>query len=82
VAAAHTHVSSPTYFQAPAYFNLDATVGYVVNEHFKFNAGAFYITNAKYWNAPDTIGISPTNPQLDLYAQPGRYFGVNLLAKW
>lgn len=82
VAAAHTQVSSPTYFQAPAYFNLDATVGYVVNEHFKFNAGAFNITNAKYWNAPDTIGISPTNPQLDLYAQPGRYFGVNLLAKW
>jgi hemoglobin/transferrin/lactoferrin receptor protein len=81
-AAAHTQVSSPNYFQAPAYFTLDATVGYVFNEHFKFNAGAFNITNAKYWNAPDTIGISPTNPQLDLYAQPGRYFGVNLLAKW
>jgi hemoglobin/transferrin/lactoferrin receptor protein len=82
VAATHTQVSSPTYFQAPAYFTLDATVGYVLNDHFKFNAGAFNITNAKYWNAPDTIGISPTNPQLDLYAQPGRYFGVNLLAKW
>ena len=27
------------------------------------------------------IGIAPTNPQLDLYAQPGRYFGVNLTAK-
>ena len=52
------------------------------NDHFKINAGAFNITNAQYWNAPDTIGISPTNPQLDLYAQPGRYFGVNLLAKW
>jgi hemoglobin/transferrin/lactoferrin receptor protein len=82
MAAAHTAVSSPTYFQAPAYFNLDATVGYTFNDHFKINAGAFNITNAKYWNAPDTIGISPQNPQLDLYAQPGRYFGVNLLAKW
>ena len=31
---------------------------------------------------PAAIGITPTNPQLDLYAQPGRYFGVNLTAKW
>ncbi|MDB5487960.1 MAG: TonB-dependent hemoglobin/transferrin/lactoferrin family receptor [Reyranella sp.] len=82
VGAAHNAVSNPTYFQAPAYFNLDATVGYVFNDHFKVNAGAFNITNAKYWNSPDMIGVAATNPQLDLYAQPGRYFGVNLTAKW
>jgi hemoglobin/transferrin/lactoferrin receptor protein len=82
VAAAHTAVSSPTAFQAPAYFNLDATVGYVINDHFKVNAGAFNITNAKYWNSPDMVGVQASNPQLDLYAQPGRYFGVNLTAKW
>eukprot|EP01034_Spumella_vulgaris_P008617 gene8617-10969_t len=74
VAAAHSAVSSPTAFQAPAYFNLDATVGYVINDHFKVNAGAFNITNAKYWNSPDMVGIQASNPQLDLYAQPGRYF--------
>ncbi len=82
VTAQHTQVSNPTYFQTPGYFNLDATVGYTFNEHFKINAGAFNITNAKYWNSNDVIGIAASNPQLDLYAQPGRYFGVNLTAKW
>ena len=82
VVAQHTQVSNPTYFQAPGYFNLDATVGYVFKEHLKLNAGAFNITNAKYWNSADVIGITATNPQLGLYAQPGRYFGVNLTARW
>jgi hemoglobin/transferrin/lactoferrin receptor protein len=80
--AQHTQVSNPTYFQTPAYFNLDATVGYVFKDHFKINAGAFNITNAKYWNSADVIGLTNTNQQLDLYAQPGRYFGVNLTARW
>ena len=80
--AQHTQVSNPTYFQTPAYFNLDATVGYTVGPHLKVNAGAFNVTNAKYWNSADVIGIAYNNPQLDLYAQPGRYFGVNLIARW
>lgn len=82
VTAQHNMVSNPTYFQAPGYFNLDATVGYVFKDHFKFNAGVFNITNAKYWNSADVIGLTATNPQLDLYAQPGRYFGANLTARW
>ena len=80
--AQHTQVSNPTYFQTPAYFNLDATVGYTFSNHIKLNAGAFNITNAKYWNSADVIGLTTTNQQLDLYAQPGRYFGVNLTARW
>ncbi|GEP57232.1 TonB-dependent hemoglobin/transferrin/lactoferrin family receptor [Reyranella soli] len=80
--AQHTQISNQTYFQTPAYFNLDATVGYVFKDHFKINAGAFNITNAKYWNSADVIGLASTNQQLDLYAQPGRYFGVNLTARW
>jgi hemoglobin/transferrin/lactoferrin receptor protein len=80
--AQHTQVSNPTYFQAPAYFNLDATVGYAFKQNLKINAGAFNITNAKYWNSADVIGLTSTNQQLDLYAQPGRYFGVNLTARW
>lgn len=82
VVAQHTQVSNPTYFQTPGYFNLDATVGYVFKEHLKLNVGAFNITNAKYWNSADVIGVTATNPQLGLYAQPGRYFGVNLTARW
>lgn len=82
VVGAHDQVSQPTYFQAPAYYTLDATVGYTVNEHAKFNVGVWNITNAKYWNAQDVIGIATTNVTLDRYAQPGRYFGANLTLKW
>ncbi len=49
--AQHNQVSNPTYFQTPAYFNLDATVGYDFKQNLKVNAGAFNITNAKYWNS-------------------------------
>lgn len=82
VVGAHDQVSSQTYFQTPAYFTLDATVGYNFEDRVKVNVGAFNITNAKYWNAQDVIGIAKTNNQLDLYAQPGRYFGANLTMKW
>ena len=45
-------------------------------------AGLFNITNAKYWNSADVIGLTYNNPQLDLYAAPGRYVGVNFAARW
>lgn len=78
----HDQVSNPTYFQAPGYFTLDATVSYNFNDRVKINAGAFNITNAKYWNAQDVIGVAATSNQLDRYAQPGRYFGANMTMKW
>jgi hemoglobin/transferrin/lactoferrin receptor protein len=79
---AHDLVSDPTYFQTPGYFTLDATVGYNWQDRVKVNVGAFNITNAKYWNSQDVIGVTATNTQLDRYAQPGRYFGANLTVKW
>jgi len=79
---AHDQVGNPTDFQAPGYFTLDATVGYNFNDRVKINAGAFNITNAKYWNSQDVIGVAATSNQLDRYAQPGRYFGANLTMKW
>jgi len=82
VVGAHDQVSNPTYFQTPGYFTLDATVGYAFEERVKLNVGAFNITNAKYWNSQDVIGVAATNTQLDRYVQPGRYFGANLTVKW
>lgn len=79
---AHDQVSNPTYFQTPGYFTLDATVGYNFDDRVKVNVGAFNITNAKYWNSQDVIGVAATSTQLDRYAQPGRYFGANLTMKW
>jgi len=79
---AHDQVSNPTYFQAPGYFTLDATVGYNFNDRVKVNVGAYNITNTRYWNSQDVIGVAANSPQLDRYAQPGRYFGANLTMKW
>jgi hemoglobin/transferrin/lactoferrin receptor protein len=82
VVGQHDQVSNPTYFQAPSYFNLDATVSYDWNRIVTVNAGAFNITNAQYWNAQDVIGVAANNAQLQRLTQPGRYFGVNLTARW
>jgi hemoglobin/transferrin/lactoferrin receptor protein len=70
------------FFQAPSYFNLDATVSYSWTPHFKVNAGAFNLTDAKYWNSQDVIGVAWNSTSLDRFTQPGRYFGINLVAKW
>ncbi len=82
VVGKHTQVSDPTYFQAPSYFNLDATVSYDWNRIFTVNAGAFNLTNAQYWNSQDVIGVAANSQQLERFTQPGRYFGVNLTARW
>jgi hemoglobin/transferrin/lactoferrin receptor protein len=82
VVGQHDQVSDPTYFQTPSYFNLDATISYDWNRVFTVNAGAFNITNAQYWNSQDVIGLTTTNNQLQRFTQPGRYFGVNLTARW
>ena len=48
----------------------------------KLNLGAFNITNARYWNSQDVIGVAANSPQLDRYLNPGRYFGANLTMRW
>jgi hemoglobin/transferrin/lactoferrin receptor protein len=80
--AKHSQVSNPTFFQTPAYFNLDATVGYTFKDHIKLNAGLFNITNVQQFNSANVVGFASTNTQLPLYANPGRYVGVNLTARW
>lgn len=82
VVGQHDQVSNPTYFQTPAYYTLDATVGYNYEDRAKVNLGVFNITNAKYWNSQDVIGVATTNVGLDRLAQPARYFGANLTLKW
>ena len=82
VASQHDQISVPSYFQTPAYYLLDATISYNWNPHFQANLGLFNITNAKYFNSQDVIGVAWNSIQLDRYAQPGRYVGVNLTAKW
>jgi len=62
--------------------NLDATVGYTFKQHIKLNAGLFNITNVQQFNSASLAGFASTNTQIPLYANPGRYVGVNLTARW
>jgi hemoglobin/transferrin/lactoferrin receptor protein len=75
-------VSSASYFRAPAYATLDLLVHYEVNPGLTLNAGLFNVTNTKYFNTPDVVGLSRTSAMRDLYAQPGRYFAFNATMRW
>ncbi len=78
----NTRVSSATYFQAPAYAVLDLAAQYSLGNAFTINFGLFNLTNTKYFQTADTIGVSRTSPIIDLYAQPGRYAAVNLVGRF
>lgn len=82
VVGTHHNVSNEYYFQAPNYATLDLTASYEWNPHFKVNVGGFNVTNAKYWNSQDVIGVASNSTVLDRYTNPGRYFGANLTLKW
>lgn len=78
----NTRVSSATYFRAPAYAVLDLAAHYDLGRSFSVNFGLFNVTNTKYLLTADTVGVASTSPILDLYAQPGRYAAVNLIARF
>jgi hemoglobin/transferrin/lactoferrin receptor protein len=75
-------VSSATYFRAPAYATLDLMAHYELNERVTLNAGLFNVTNTKYFNTQDVVGLSRTSAMRDLFAQTGRYLAVNATVRW
>lgn len=85
IVGAHNAVNQQTItsaFQTPGYFNLDALVSYDFNKAFTINGGVYNVTDAQYWNSQDVIGLAAGNPQINRSTAPGRYFGVNLTARW
>ncbi len=78
----HGRVSSDSYFKAPSYTVLDLLAHYDVNPNFSINGGIFNVTDAKYFNTQDVIGLAASSTQRDLYAQPGRYFAMNVVLRW
>ena len=78
----HNRVSDYTYFQAPQYTTLDAIAYYELKPSFTVNFVALNLNNERYFNTQDVIGLSNTNPNRGLYAQPGRTFGINTTVRF
>ncbi len=78
----HSRVSDPSYFRAPSYTVLDLMVHWDIGTWATINAGVFNVTDEKYFNSQDTIGLASNSQQIDLYAQPGRYFAGNVTLRW
>ncbi len=78
----HSRVSDPNYFRAPSYTVLDLTAHWDIGTWATINAGVFNVTDEKYFNSQDTIGLASNSQQIDLYAQPGRYFAGNVTLRW
>ncbi|PZW46512.1 hemoglobin/transferrin/lactoferrin receptor protein [Humitalea rosea] len=78
----NNRTSSDTAFHAPSYTVLDLAVSYDYGPNLTVNAGLFNVTDAKYFNSQDVIGLAANSQQRDLYAQPGRYAAVNVTYRW
>ena len=50
-------------FQAPDYFQLDATIGYVLNNHITLRAKLANCTNELNYNIHDDNSINPIAPR-------------------
>lgn len=78
----HNRVSDDSYFRAPRYTVLDLAMHYDFRNDISINAGLFNVTNEKYFNSQDVIGVAANSTTRDLYAQPGRYAAVNLVVRF
>ena len=69
-------------FRAPAYAVLDLAAHYDFGRNVTVNAGLFNVTNTKYFQTTDVVGLAASSAQRDLYAQPGRYAAVNVTIRF
>ena len=67
-------------FVPPAWTTVDLTAWVKPLPSLEIAAGAFNVTDRKYWLWPDVRGLSNVTAGFDRYTQPGRNFGIN--ARW
>ena len=63
--------STPNPFKPAGFATVDLVSYYNLNANTKLNLGIYNLLNAKVWNWSDVNGLSATDPNLDLYTQPG-----------
>ncbi len=67
-------------FAAPAATTFDLSGQVRFSKAVRLNAGIYNLTDRKYWNWSDVIGVAANSPVIDAYTQPGRYLRVSLVA--
>lgn len=75
-------VCTPGCFTPPDFTVIDATAWWRVTDSVVLRAGAFNLTDQKYWWWSDVRGVSSTSATVDAYTQPGRNFGVSLTVRY
>lgn len=78
----NSRTATATEFKTPGYVVVDLLAHYDFTQNLTVNAGIFNVFNTQYFLVPDVAGLSATNPLIDLYAQPGRYFAANVTARF
>ncbi len=69
-----------TQFKTPQATTFDLSGQWRLSRTVRLNAGIYNLTDRKYWNWSDVIGVAANSPVADAYTQPGRYVRVALVA--
>ncbi|WP_017651388.1 TonB-dependent hemoglobin/transferrin/lactoferrin family receptor [Fortiea contorta] len=72
----------PNPFVPESYFTLDLISYYNLSENATINIGIFNILNEKYWRRGDVRGLSATDPNIDLFTQPGISLTASLTVRF
>jgi len=73
-------IDGATQFATPSATLLDLSGQWRIRKDLRLTAGIYNLTDKKYWNWTNVIGVAATSPVLDAYTQPGRYARVSLVA--
>lgn len=66
-------------FAPPSYTTLDLRASWQVSKATRLSAAIHNVTDRKYWEWTNVIGVAANSPVLDAYTAPGRSFSVALV---
>lgn len=66
-------------FAPPAYTTLDLRASWQVSRWTRLSAALHNLTNRKYWEWSNVVGVAANSPVLDAYTAPGRSLSVALV---
>lgn len=75
-------VSAATLFRPPSFSIIDITAYWNITDWAALRAGAFNITDEKYWWWSDVRGTINASVVKDAFTQPGSNYSVSLTLKY
>ncbi len=75
-------VVNPNSFRPPSFSILDLTAYWNINDMVALRAGAFNLTDEKYWWWSDVRGLTNTSAAIDAFTQPGRNYSASLTFRY